>query len=85
MHAEIKNPTSMEVNPAIGSGFDASRGTFQGDQVTSPSPEVDHVNDHPFHNVDYNTMMVRPTIKLIPIMYYLGHEKGPGGSSEGQR
>ena len=75
----------MEVNPVIGSGFDASRGTFQGDHATSTSPEIiDHVNDHPFHNVDYNTMMVSLTGLSIPKMY-LGHEKSPGGSSEGER
>ena len=53
-----KNLKFMEVNPAIGSGFDATRGTFHGDQGSASSPDIDHGNDHPFHNVDYNTMMV---------------------------
>jgi len=48
------------VNPIIGSGFDESRGTFSGDaQSVSQSSfrEVDGCQDHPFHNVDHNTMM----------------------------
>jgi len=48
----------MEVNAAIGSGFDATRGTFQGDSQPATVVDTDHGNDHPFHNVDFNTMMV---------------------------
>lgn len=49
------------VNPVIGSGFDESRGSFAGDYRSS-SQSVHHnfeteSNDHPFHNVDHNTMM----------------------------
>ncbi len=76
----------MEVNPAIGSGFDASRGTFQGDQGSASSPDIDHGNDHPFHNVDYNTMMVCSNELFIWNYIQLGDEKGSCGiaKSEGR-
>ncbi len=50
----------FDVNPAIGSGFDASRGTFAGDdsssaEGTNTASGISH--DHPFHNVDHNTMV----------------------------
>ena len=48
----------MEVNPAVGSGFDATRGSFQGDLAEVVLSPDDASNDHPFHNVDHNTMMV---------------------------
>ena len=49
-----------DVNPAIGSGFNASRGTFAGDEsssATSSHSASDMGSDHPFHNVDHNTMV----------------------------
>lgn len=48
------------VNPIIGSGFDESRGTFGGDPRSisqSSYQNLDLASDHPFHNVDHNTMM----------------------------
>jgi hypothetical protein len=83
MHATGKNPF-MEVNPAIGSGFDASRGTFHGDQTSGSSPDFDHGNDHPFHNVDYNTMMVCFTWADIPFYGSPGYEKGACGPPESE-
>lgn len=50
----------VTINPAIGSGFDAARGTFAGDESSSGtgSNNVSDVgSDHPFHNVDHNTMV----------------------------
>ncbi len=47
-----------EVNAAIGSGFNFSRGSFDGDASHVPAFLNDDNADHPFHNVDYNTMMV---------------------------
>ena len=55
-----RNFHMMEVNPAIGSGFDATRGTFSGDSRSSSVTNQfahDTGADHPFHNVDHNTMM----------------------------
>ena len=49
-----------DVNPAIGSGFNASRGTFAGDEsssATSSHSTSELGSDHPFHNVDHNTMV----------------------------
>ena len=80
-----KKSDVMEVNPVIGSGFDSSRGTFQGDQVSSMSPDIDHGNDHPFHNVDYNTMMVCLSVVYIPTMYSLGNEKSSRSTPESER
>jgi protein-tyrosine phosphatase len=50
----------VDVNPAIGSGFNADRGTFAGDDSSSgtSSHSVSGGSaDHPFHNVDHNTMV----------------------------
>ena len=51
----------VEVNPAIGSGFNIARGTFGGDNAPSSTvssgASQDVGADHPFHNVDHHTMM----------------------------
>lgn len=50
----------VDVNPAIGSGFNSARGTFGGDDSSSvPSSHgvSESASDHPFHNVDHNTML----------------------------
>jgi protein-tyrosine phosphatase len=47
-------------NAAIGSGFDENTGTFSGDSRSSSLPRSaihEPITDHPFHNVDQNTMM----------------------------
>lgn len=48
----------LETNPVIGSGFDTARGTFAGDTQISGYHGLDNGQDHPFYNVDQNTMMV---------------------------
>ena len=48
----------VDVNPVIGSGFDDKRNTFAGDTQSSRYYYEDSGLDHPFHNVDHNTMMV---------------------------
>lgn len=62
MHDLGKNlrKSMVDVNPAIGSGFNSARGTFAGDDSSSgpSSHSASEVgSDHPFHNVDHNTMV----------------------------
>lgn len=57
------------VNPVIGSGFDPSRGTFDGDVERIGGLLMDDASSNPFHNVDYNTMMVSIFDPILVFIY----------------
>jgi hypothetical protein len=78
----IRKP-AMDINPVIGSGFDVSRGSFQGDSHGSYVSADAAGNDHPFYNVDHNTMMVCLNECIILKFMIPGYEESFSSTSKG--